>query len=41
MFFQISENRMFYIDYEEYELRQIQVRLLPQSVTIFCPESNS
>ncbi|XP_072761009.1 acylglycerol kinase, mitochondrial isoform X2 [Anoplolepis gracilipes] len=35
-----NEDRMFYIDYEEYELRPIQIKLLPQSITIFCPESN-
>jgi len=37
----MNENQMFYIDHEEYELKPIQIRLLPQSVTIFCPESNS
>ncbi|EZA62691.1 Acylglycerol kinase, mitochondrial [Ooceraea biroi] len=36
-----NENQMFYIDYEEYELKPVEIRLLPQSVTIFCPESNS
>ncbi|KAL0100333.1 hypothetical protein PUN28_019594 [Cardiocondyla obscurior] len=36
-----NEDQMFYIDQEEYELKPIQVRLLPQSVTIFYPELNS
>jgi len=37
----MSENRMFYIDYEEYELKPVQIRLVPRSITIFYPESNS
>ncbi|KAH0950761.1 hypothetical protein HN011_005621 [Eciton burchellii] len=37
----MSQNRMFYIDYEEYELKPVQIRLLPRSITIFYPESNS
>ncbi|XP_012219224.1 acylglycerol kinase, mitochondrial [Linepithema humile] len=36
-----NEDRMFYIDHEEYEVKPIQIRLLPQSVTIFYPETNS
>ncbi|XP_011882144.1 PREDICTED: acylglycerol kinase, mitochondrial isoform X2 [Vollenhovia emeryi] len=36
-----KEGQMFYIDHEEYDLKPIQIKLLPQSVTIFCPESNS
>ncbi|XP_071568150.1 acylglycerol kinase, mitochondrial isoform X1 [Temnothorax nylanderi] len=36
-----NEDQMFYIDNEEYELKPIQVKLLPQSVTIFYPGSNS
>ncbi|XP_036147827.1 acylglycerol kinase, mitochondrial isoform X2 [Monomorium pharaonis] len=35
------KDRMFYIDHEEYELKPIQIKLLPQSVTIFCPETSS
>ncbi|XP_070158790.1 acylglycerol kinase, mitochondrial isoform X2 [Polyergus mexicanus] len=35
-----NNDRMFYIDHEEYELKPIQIKLLPQSITIFCPESN-
>ncbi|KAL6447224.1 hypothetical protein ACFW04_001482 [Cataglyphis niger] len=35
-----NNNQMFYIDHEEYELKPIQIKLLPQSITIFCPESN-
>lgn len=38
--FQKNENQMLYIDYEEYELKPIQIKLLPQSITIFCPEFN-
>ncbi|XP_011636985.1 acylglycerol kinase, mitochondrial isoform X1 [Pogonomyrmex barbatus] len=34
-------DRMFYIDHEEYELKPIQIRLLPQSITIFYPELNN
>ncbi|XP_032685055.1 acylglycerol kinase, mitochondrial isoform X2 [Odontomachus brunneus] len=34
---EINENRIFYIDHEEYDLKPIQIRLLPQSVTIFYP----
>ncbi|EFN62771.1 Acylglycerol kinase, mitochondrial [Camponotus floridanus] len=37
---EINENQMLYIDYEEYELKPIQIKLLPQSITIFCPEFN-
>jgi len=36
-----NEDQMFYIDHEEYELKPIQIRLLPRSITIFYPESSS
>lgn len=36
-----NKDGMFYIDHEEYEVKPIQVKLLPQSVTIFCSETNS
>ncbi|XP_029673153.1 acylglycerol kinase, mitochondrial isoform X1 [Formica exsecta] len=35
-----NNDQMFYIDHEEYELKPIHIKLLPQSITIFCPESN-
>ncbi|XP_025162874.1 acylglycerol kinase, mitochondrial isoform X2 [Harpegnathos saltator] len=37
---EINENQMFFIDHEEYELKPIQIRLLPKSITIFYPESS-
>lgn len=32
-----NKDHMFYIDYEEYELKSVQIRLLPQCIPIFCP----
>ncbi|XP_014471802.1 PREDICTED: acylglycerol kinase, mitochondrial [Dinoponera quadriceps] len=37
---QKDKNRTFYIDHEEYDLKPIQIRLLPQSITMFCPENS-
>ncbi|XP_020285907.1 acylglycerol kinase, mitochondrial isoform X2 [Pseudomyrmex gracilis] len=34
-----ATDKIFYIDREEYELKPIQIKLLPQSVTIFCPSN--
>lgn len=39
--FQTKKDGTFYIDNEDYELKPIQIRLLSQSITVFCPESNS
>lgn len=30
---------MFSIDDEEFEIKPIKVKLLPKSVTVFCPQS--